>query len=179
MHVIKSLIHLLRQSLYCKSKLYADNLQLKHGKPLNVYPCWTSKSVVHTLMKPLKQYLHTVPKIRFMYSQKWSFAASFPIPTFMYLCPVMCNLYIPRKIGRLILGIYKTLTHTWMWKLWYKTLYFCFGNNEAAQFHFLEYINPNQTFISNSHKPFICSSWRPAVFQLISLLNFCYRLIKC
>jgi hypothetical protein len=70
MHIIKSQIYLVRQSLYCKSIIYADNLQLKHGKPLSVNPCWTSKSVVPTLMKPLKQYLHTVPKLRFMYSQK-------------------------------------------------------------------------------------------------------------
>jgi hypothetical protein len=29
---------------------------------------------------------------------------------------------------------------------------------EAMQFHFWEYINQNQTFISDSHQPFICSA---------------------
>ncbi len=60
---------------------------------------------------------HSVPKILSMCSQKQNCAALFPVPTFMYLweiyifprsvCLVGC-----RKIGRLILGIYKSLTDT-------------------------------------------------------------------
>ncbi len=66
----------------------------------------------------------TSSKIRFMYSQKRNCVASFPIPTFNIHISVS-ELYIPRinllfgcsKIGRPILGIYKSLTGTWMWKL--------------------------------------------------------------
>ncbi len=60
---------------------------------------------------------YTVLKILFMYSQKLSCAASFPIPTFMYLFPGLVCLFGCPKIGRPILGIYKSLTDTWMWKL--------------------------------------------------------------
>ncbi len=38
-----------------------------------------------------------------------------------------------------------------------RTLYLCFGNNKAVQFHFWEFIHGNQTFLLDSHRPFICS----------------------
>ncbi len=105
----------------------------------------------------------TVPKIRFMHFQRWNCAASFPIPTFMYLWaiylfPGLVFLFSCSKICRRILGIYKSFTNTWMWKWGDKTLNFFF-NNKAVQFYFWEYINRNQTFILDSHRPFICSLW--------------------
>ncbi len=65
------------------------------------------------------------------------------------------DLYIPR-IGpqiwlqqnrHTILEIHKSLTDVCVQKLGDRTLLFCFGNKMAAQFHFWEYINGNQTFI--------------------------------
>jgi hypothetical protein len=113
-----------------------------------------------------------VAKIRVMNSQKWNRAASFPIPTFMYLWasyifPGSVWLFGCSKIGR---PIYKWLTDTWMWKLGDRTLYFCFGNIEAVQFHFLEDINRNQTFIFDlTGPPFTVRQRRYILFRSLSI----------
>ncbi len=106
-------------------------------------------------------------------SDKWNCVTSFPIPTFMYMwtififtiwvCQFSCS-----KIGRLILWIYKFLTDTSMWKLGDKILQFYLRNNEAAQFYFLEFINWNQAFILDFHRPFICSVFHRPPFLLVT-----------
>ena len=56
-------------------------------------------------------------KIRNKYSQKWNCAASFPISTFMFLrYSHDRSSILVQKIGGPIVGIYKSLTNTWMWK---------------------------------------------------------------
>ena len=60
----------------------------------------------------------TIPEIQNKYSQKWNCAASFLIPTFMYL---WANDIFPRSVHlfccRPIVEIYQALTDTWMWTL--------------------------------------------------------------
>ncbi len=78
----------------------------------------------------------------------------------------LSHLYIPR-IGfpiwlqqkrQTILGIYKSLTGTWMWSEHYNSV---IEITRPCQFHFWEYINRNQTFILDSHRSFIFSvCWR-------------------
>jgi hypothetical protein len=75
----------------------------------------------------------------------------------IYIFQWLICLFGCSKIGRKILGIYKSLTDTWMWKLEDGTLKFYIGNNEATHFHSWENINQNQKFILDSHRPFICS----------------------
>ncbi len=63
------------------------------------------------------------------------------IVTFMYLWAIYSYIFSGSvclccsKISRLILGMYKSLTDTWTWKLGGRTLKVWFGNNEAVQSH--------------------------------------------
>ncbi len=111
---------------------------------------------------------HTVPKIRFKYSQKWNYVASFPIPTYMYLwaiyilpgsvCLVGCS-----TIGRPFLGIYKSLTYMYMnVKIERQNIIIlCFGNNAAAQFQFFGIHKSEPTIILDS-PPALHLQCRPA-----------------
>ncbi len=130
-------------------------------------------------------------KIPFMYFFSGNCAASVPVFTFMclwviYIFPGSVHIFGCSKIDRPILE-YINLSQIYEWSNWetehynfFLSVYFykqlenltiiiiIFGNKEAAQFHFWKYINGNQTFISDSHRPFICSV---ALFPMVYLVT--------
>jgi len=68
-----------------------------------------------------------------MYSQERNCATSVPISTFMflraiYVFPQIVHLFSCRRIGRRVVGIYKSLTEMWMQELGLQLLSFISGN---------------------------------------------------
>jgi hypothetical protein len=109
-------------------------------------------------------------------------SASIPISTFMYLWaiyifPGSIWLFCCSQIGRPILGIlYINCSQIHECENW-ETEHYNSGKNEAAQIPFWEHINRNQTFILDSHWPFICSAdpftafctWRSRIWNEVIL----------
>ena len=132
-HIYITVFYLKLHFLQCENGLFI--VFALEGKMLKVGLCrlwfrqqkfnfgedWCSRILVE---KGWLRFLELHCKIRniYEYSQNRNCAATVPIPTFMFLCaiyifPRSVCIFCCRKISGPIVGIYKSLTDTWMWKL--------------------------------------------------------------
>jgi hypothetical protein len=121
--------------------------------------------------------LHTATKILFMYSQKRKCEASFPISTFMclgaiYIFPRSVHKFSCCRIGRPILGIYKSLTDTWTWKLGLRPRN-SFSENIYLDFSVLCLCSADLVVLDTSFPFFSLSVWYYSnSYVVLCLLNY-------
>ncbi len=128
-------------------------------------------------------FFYTATKIPFKYSFSGNCEALVPISTFMclwviYIFPWSVYIFGCSKIDRPILEIHKSLIDIRHTELGDRTLYFCFGNKEAAQLLFLEKWEPeiligfSQALNLQCKTPIFIS--RLLLQWLFSCLNYAY-----
>ncbi len=118
--------------------------------------CIPWKSLYRVWLKSYIWLIYTVQKIQFIYFQERNCATSVPISIFMCLWAIYIlswSVYIfgCRKIDRPILKIYNLL-QIFECRNWETEHYNSVLDKLAAQFHFWEFINGNQTMLLHNIK---------------------------
>ncbi len=117
--------------------------------------------------------------IPFMYSFSGNCAVSDPISTFMclwaiYLFPGSVHIISCSRIGRSMVGLYKSLTDTWMWILRLRARN-SFAGNMFLEFSVLVLCSAADLFHSNFFKS---GHYRPHYTVLSLVISFRVKLAK-